>query len=342
MTSNTTNTKMIYRRLGKTGLKVSALSFGGWLTWGGQVDQDVCNKCIKAALDHGINFFDNAEVYANGKSEEAFGKAFKDLGVKRSDLVISTKIFWGGKGPNDNGLSRKHIIEGLNASLERLQLDYVDIVFAHRPDPETPIEETVRAFNHVIQQGKAFYWGTSEWSAQQIMAAHAVAERLGLEGPVADQCQYNMFHRERMEKEYEFLFRDYGMGTTTWSPLASGVLTGKYLDGISEDSRAGNPKVEFGKHIRARLESDEGREQAEKIRKLKPIADKLGCSLAQLALAWCLKHPNASTVITGASKVEQMHENMKALDLVDKLDEGVMKEIDEVLANNPGKNPRYY
>ena len=228
---------MEYRYLGKTGLKVSALSLGAWVTYGGQVGEEVATECMTAAFDNGVNFFDNAEVYANGNAEIVIGKVIKKAEWKRSDLVISTKIFWGGDGPNDRGLSHKHIIEGINGSLERLQMDYVDLIFCHRPDIHTPIEETVWAMNQVINQGKAFYWGTSMWSAQQIMDAYGIARREHLIPPVMEQPQYHMFHRERVEKEYLHLYKEIGMGTTIWSPLASGMLTGKYNDGIPEGTR---------------------------------------------------------------------------------------------------------
>ena len=229
---------MEYRFLGNSGLKVSALSLGAWVTYGGQVGEQVARDCMQAAFEAGVNFFDNAEVYANGQAEIVMGNVIKSMGWKRSDLVISTKIFWGGDGPNDAGLSRKHILEGANASLRRLQMDYVDLIFCHRPDKYTPIEETVWAMNLVIQQGKAFYWGTSEWSAAEIMAAYAVARREHLIPPLMEQPEYNMFNRELVEKEYIRLYRDIGLGTTIWSPLDSGLLTGKYNQGIPEDTPA--------------------------------------------------------------------------------------------------------
>ncbi|RUO97015.1 NADP-dependent oxidoreductase domain-containing protein, partial [Jimgerdemannia flammicorona] len=273
--------------LGDSGLKVSVVALGGWITYGfvlgGPRDAyilsdadfpnlprptDTCSECMKIAFDHGINFFDTAEGYAGGQSEIDMGLAIQKNGWKRSDLVISTKIFWGGKGPNDRGLSRKHIIEGLQASLKRLQLDYVDLVYAHRPDPDTPMEEIVRAFNFVIDRGMAFYWGTSEWSAQQITMAHTVAQRLGLMGPLMEQPQYNMFHRERFEKEYAPLFATFGMGTTVWSPLAGGILTGKYNDGIPPDSRLALADSPMMSRLRAGLASEEGRRKVEKVKML--------------------------------------------------------------------------
>ncbi len=326
---------MEYRQLGKSGLKVSALSFGSWVTFGKQVDVDLATAEMKAALDHGVNFFDNAEAYEHGESEVVMGKAIRKLGLARKDYVVSTKIFWGGRGPNDQGLSRKHIVEGVRAALDRLQLEYVDLVFCHRPDTETPIEETVRAMSHVIDRGWALYWGTSEWSAEQYRQAWETALRLGLTPPTMEQPEYNMFHRERVEVEYAPLYRDCGMGTTIWSPLASGVLTGKYGQGI-KDGRLTLPGYEW---LRKRYESEDGRHRIETVEKLRPVASDLGCTLAQLALAWTLKNPNVSTVITGASREEQVKENMKALDVVPKLDASVMERIDKILGNKP-KGPR--
>lgn len=326
---------MEYRRLGSSGLKVSALSFGSWVTFGKQVDIDLAAEEMKVALDNGVNFFDNAEAYEAGQSEIVMGKAIKKLGLSRKDYVVSTKIFWGGDGPNDSGLSRKHVVEGVRGALERLQLDYVDLVFCHRPDYETPIEETVRAMSHVIDRGWALYWGTSEWSSEEIRQAYEVALRLGLTPPTMEQPEYNMFHRERVEVEYAPLYRDFGLGTTIWSPLASGVLTGKYAKGIN-DGRLTLPGYEW---LRKIYESEEGRRRIETVEKLRPIAGDLGASLAQLALAWALNNPNVSTVITGASKAEQVKENMKALDLVEKLTPEVVERIEDVLQNKP-EHPR--
>ena len=329
---------MEYRFLGSSGLKVSALSLGAWVTYGGQVGEEVAYQCMTAAYESGVNFFDNAEAYADGEAEIVMGNVIKRTGWKRSDLVVSTKIFWGGKGPNDSGLSRKHIIEGTNASLKRLQMDYVDLIFCHRPDKDTPIEETVWAMNHVINQGKSFYWGTSEWSAQQIMEAYSIARRENLVPPTMEQPQYNMFHRERVENEYRRLYREIGLGTTIWSPLASGLLTGKYNEGIPEDSRLNLEGYEW---LREMYESEQGQQNLAKVRQLTRIANDLGCSMAQLALAWCLKNPDVSTVITGASKPEQVKLNMVAMDVVDKLDENVMNRIEEILANKPQDEPDF-
>jgi voltage-dependent potassium channel beta subunit len=323
---------MEYRYLGRSGLQVSALSLGGWVTYGGQVGDDVTHDCMLAAYEAGVNFFDTAEVYADGKSEVSMGISIRRAGWKRSDLVISTKIFWGGEGVNDRGLSRKHILEGLNASLVRLQLDYVDLVFCHRPDIHTPIEETVRAMTHVINQGQAFYWGTSEWSAADILEAYHIARREHLIPPLMEQPQYNMLERERFEKEYARLYQEIGLGTTVWSPLASGLLTGKYNAGVPEGTRATLPGYEW---LRERFEGEEAQRQIEKVKQLMPVANELGCTLAQLALAWCLKNPNVSTVITGASKVSQVVENMKALDVEAMLTDEVMNRIETILANKP-------
>jgi len=323
---------MEYRYLGSSGLQVSALSFGSWVTFGDQIGEDVALEMMKAAYDAGVNFFDNAEVYSQGKAELMMGNAIKKTGWKRSDLVISTKIFWGGEGPNDRGLSRKHIVEGIDASLARLQMDYVDLIFAHRSDFHTPIEETVRAFTHVINQGKAFYWGTSEWSAQEIMEAYAVARCEHLIPPLMEQPQYHMFHRERFEVEYAPLYKEIGLGTTIWSPLASGLLTGKYNKDMPEGTRASLEGYEW---LRKRFEDEEAILNIQKVGEMLPIAEELGCSMAQLALAWTLKNPNVSTTITGASKVEQVIDNMKAIDVVEKLTPEVMERIEAILDNKP-------
>lgn len=330
---------MEYRRLGSSGLRVSTLSFGSWVTFGQQLDVDAALGSMRAAYEAGCNFFDNAEAYAAGESERLMGEALKKAGWRRSELVISTKLFWGGRGPNDTGLSRKHIIEGLDASLRRMQLDYVDLLFCHRPDLHTPIEETVRAMSHVIDQGKVFYWGTSEWSAAQILEAHAVARREHLTPPTMEQPEYNMFHRERVETEYAPLYRGFGLGTTVWSPLASGLLTGKYNEGRApEGSRATLPGYEW---LRDRLVGDPAQVKIQKVRRLATIASDLGCTMAQLALAWCARNPDVSTVITGASRPAQVVENMKALEVLPKLTDEVMIAIEGILQNAP-KPPADY
>jgi voltage-dependent potassium channel beta subunit len=323
---------MEYRSLGRSGLKISALSYGAWVTFGDQMGEDVALACMKAAYEAGVNFFDNAEAYARGRAEIMMGNIIKKTGWRRSDLVISTKIFWGGKGVNERGLSRKHIIEGTNASLSRLQMDYVDLIYCHRPDVETPIEETVWAMNQVINQGKALYWGTSEWGARQVTEAFHIARREHLLPPAMEQAQYNMFHRERVEKEYISLYRDFGLGTTIWSPLAGGLLTGKYNDGIPLGTRGTLTGYEW---LRERYEGAEAESKIRKVRQLKLIADELEASLAQMALAWCLKNLFVSSVITGASRPEQVVENMKAVDIVDKLTPEIMDRIEGILGNKP-------
>jgi voltage-dependent potassium channel beta subunit len=324
---------MEYRFLGRSGLKVSALSFGSWVTFGEQVDEDLATECMKEAYNAGVNFFDNAEAYAGGESEIVMGNIIKKQGWKRSDLVLSTKIFWGGEGPNDSGLSYKHIIEGTNASLERMQTDYVELIFCHRPDKFTPIEETVRAMTQVINQGKAFYWGTSEWSGEQIREAYRIARHEHLRPPLMEQPQYNMFKRDKVEGEYSRLYNDIGLGTTIWSPLASGLLTGKYNDGIPEDSRLAMENYDW---LREKLlETESGKNKLKKVEKLANVAEEADISMPEMALAWCLKNQNVSTVITGASKPEQVRQNMKAIDKVDKLTDGVMEKIEEILDNRP-------
>ncbi len=323
---------MEYRFLGKSGLKVSALSFGAWVTFKDQLDVNDAYNCMKVAYDAGVNFFDNAEVYAAGQAESIMGKALRQAEWPRTDLVISTKIFWGGEGPNDKGLSRKHIIEGTDAALRRLGMDYVDLIYCHRPDLDTPIEETVWALNQVLNQGKALYWGTSEWSAQQIRQAYDFARREHLIPPTMEQPQYNMFHRDRVEEEYADLYDGIGLGTTIWSPLASGILTGKYNDGIPDGSRLSLPNYQW---LLPELQSEAGKQKVEKVKLLAPVAADLGCTLAQLAIAWCLTNDDVSTVITGASRPEQVTENMKALDVVRQLTPEVLESIEEILMNKP-------
>lgn len=323
---------MEYRYLGHSGLQVSALSLGAWVTYGYQIGEDTAYECMRAAFDAGVNFFDNAEVYANGKAEIVMGDVLQRTRWKRNDLVISTKIFWGGKGVNRTGLSRKHVLEGLRDSLERLQLEYVDLIFCHRPDIYTPIEETVRAMDFLVNQGLAFYWGTSQWSAQQITEAFGIARREHLIPPLMEQPEYNMFARERVECEYLPLYRAIGLGTTIFSPLASGVLTGKYGQGIPADTRVTLKGYEW---LKEEFNSPEGQQKVKQTEALRPIAAELDCSLSQLALAWCLKNPNVSSVITGASRPEQVTENMQALEVVPRLTEPVMERIEAILDNKP-------
>ncbi len=320
---------MNYRRLGKSGLRLSELSLGAWVTYGGQVGEDIAEKCMAAAYEAGVNFFDNAEAYAGGQAEVVMGRVIKKLGWRRELIVVSTKIFWGGKEPNQRGLNHKHIIEGANNSLRRLGMDYVDLIFCHRPDRETPIEETVRAMDILIKQGKAFYWGTSEWSAAEIMRADAIARQYNLTPPTMEQPEYNLFRRERVEVEYAPLYKELGYGTTTFSPLASGLLSGKYNQGIPEGSRFALNGYEWLK------ESMYKPDLIEKVRQLGRLAADLGCTTAQLAIAWCLKNPNVSTVITGASRPEQVRENMKAVDIAPKLTLDVMERIEEIVKNRP-------
>lgn len=315
---------MRYRRLGKTGLKVSELSLGSWVTYGGQVGDDAAKACMVAAYERGVNFFDGAEVYAKGEAERSMGRILKQTGWRREGLVLSTKLFWGGEGPNDVGLSHKRVIEGFHAALRRWQVDYLDLAFCHRPDPDTPIEETVRAFDILIKQGKLFYWGTSEWSAADIASAIRIARELGATPPVMEQPQYSLLARERLEREYAPLFAEHGYGTTIWSPLASGVLSGKYDAGIPAGSRLAQENYSW---LKDRLVTGEN---IAKVKKLEPLAKSLGATRAQLAIAWCLKNPHVSTVITGATRPEQVGENMKALELVEKLTSDVMGQLDAI------------
>jgi voltage-dependent potassium channel beta subunit len=319
---------MEYRRLGRSGLQVSVFSFGSWVTFGPQIDVSRAQEMLGYAYDNGVNFFDNAEAYAGGESERIMGKAIASLGWARRSYVISTKVFWGISTEVNmrQTLNRKYLMQSIDGSLERLGLDFVDLLFCHRADPETPIEETVWAMSDIVASGKALYWGTSEWTADEIRAAWEIAERHNLRKPVMEQPQYNLFERERVEQEYARLYEDLGIGTTIWSPLASGLLTGKYLDGIPDDSRAALPGYEW---LRDNMTSKQAHK---KLQKLAKIADKLGCSLAQLSLAWCAANPNVSTVILGASRLEQLKENLGALDVLPKLDESVLARIDEAMS----------
>ena len=323
---------MEYRRLGKSGLKVSALSFGSWVTFSFQADVAAATELMRIAYDAGVNFFDNAEAYAQGESERIMGQVLKGSGWGRDTYIVSSKVFWGGQLPTQRGLSKKHVHDACHAALARLQVDYLDLFFCHRPDIETPIEETVRAMNDLIAQGKVLYWGTSEWSAQQLSEASGIASSLGLAGPTMDQPQYNMFVREKVEREFHPLYESIGLGTTIWSPLASGVLTGKYKDGIPDGSRMALPQYGF---LKEQLESDEGRRRVEKANDLGVIASDLDVSLPQMALAWCLLNPNVSTVILGASKASQLEQNLTALDVLPKLTEEVQEKIEAVLENKP-------
>jgi len=321
---------MDYRRLGRSGLKVSELSLGSWVTYGNQLDSGAARECMAAAWDKGVNFFDNAEVYANGKSEEIMGEALKKLAWPRMKVIVSTKFFWGiTDGPNEkNTLNRKYLMNAIDGSLKRLQLEFVDLVYCHRPDPATPIEETVWAMHNIIERGKALYWGTSEWSASEILAAWQLADRHHLHKPVMEQPEYNLFHRARVEKEYAQLYEEIGLGLTTWSPLASGLLTGKYRNGIPPDSRGAIPRMKF------LVEGLTDKKKNEVVAELEKIAREIGCSLAQLAIAWCSKNPRVSTVITGASRVAQVEENLRAVEVIPKLTPGVMEKIDAIVAGH--------
>ena len=314
---------MEYRRLGNTGLKLSVLSFGSWVTFHNQLGNETALKCMQAAWEAGVNFFDNAEVYAGGKSETIMGQVVKELGWPRESYVISTKLYWGlSDGPNaKNTLNRKYLMHAIDGSLERLGLDFVDLLFCHRHDPDTPVEETVWAMSDIIASGRAHYWGTSEWPAELIADAYEIAERYGLRKPVMEQPQYNLLWRDRVEKEYAPLYETHGMGTTVWSPLASGALTGKYLDGIPDDSRAALPGYEWLRDLIVNPES------SDQVRRVLELADELGCTPAQLAIAWCAKNPRVSTVITGASRVDQVHENMAALDVIPLLTDEVLTRL---------------
>jgi voltage-dependent potassium channel beta subunit len=330
---------MEYRRLGKSNLRVSALSFGSWVTFSNQADVDLALAMMTAAYDRGANFFDNAEVYAAGQSEVIMGHALKKAGWSRDTFIVSSKVFWGSvkdPKPTQHGLSRKHIVEAAHQALARLQVDYLDLYFCHRPEQGADIEEIVRAMTELINRGVILYWGTSEWSAQEITEAYAAARNFGLVPPTMEQPEYNMFHRYRFENEYARLYRQdvLGLGTTIWSPLASGLLTGKYNDGIPADSRMNLPGYEW---LKRKLESEEGQAQLAKIKELAGIASELNTTLPKMALAWCLKNPNVSTVITGASKVEQVEENFAALDVVSQLSDDVMDKIEAVLDNKDKK-----
>lgn len=327
---------MEYRRLGKSGLQVSALSLGSWLTFGQQISDKTADELMGIAYDAGVNFFDNAEGYAEGKSEEVMGKILKSRKWERESFVVSSKVFFGteNKGPNRVGLSRKHVIEACNAALKRLQVDYLDLYFCHRPDKNTPIEETVWAMNTLLQQGKILYWGTSEWSASEIMEAIRVAKQYNLIGPTMEQPQYNLLERNKMENDYLLLFKEHGLGTTIWSPLASGLLSGKYTSGKTKDTRLELKGMEWLK------DTVLNEEKLKKAGKLQSLADQLNVPLAKLSLAWCLKNPNVSTVILGASKAEQLKENLTTLEVVPLLTAEMLTSIEEIMQTKP-KLPQF-
>ena len=325
---------MEYRRLGKSGLKVSALSFGAWVTFAQQISKETASALMTTAFDAGVNFFDNAEAYAQGKAEVVMGEILKARGWPRDEFVVSSKVFFGagGEKPNQTGLSRKHVMEACHAAMARLQVDYLDLYFCHRPDPETPVEETVRAMTDLIRQGKVLYWGTSEWSADQINEAYNVARQYGLETPTMEQPQYNMFTRDKVEREFAPLYGDIGLGTTIWSPLASGLLTGKYNEGDPGDTRMSLKNYEW---LKEQMTNDEARRRLETVKALAGLAGELGTNLPRLALAWCLRNPHVSTVITGASRVEQLQDNLGALEVTNHLTPEVLERIEGLLGNAP-------
>jgi voltage-dependent potassium channel beta subunit len=324
---------MEYRKMGKTGLQLSVLSYGSWVSFHKQIDDTVADTLMGMAYDNGINFFDNAEIYALGESEKMMGRVLKNKNWDRSSYVVSSKAFWGWRGahnkPNQTGLSRKHLVEACNEALGRLQVDYLDLFFCHRPDKNTPIEEVVWAMHHLIQQGKILYWGTSEWSGVEIMEAHRVAAEYKLIGPKMEQPQYNLFERNKMENEYLEIFKNTGLGTTIWSPLASGLLSGKYNKGIPKDSRMA---IEGFDWLKNRWIMDE---KIEKVKKLGKIAKELGAAMSSLAIAWCIKNPNVTTAILGATKKEQLAENLKSLELTPMLTPEIMSKIDKIMGTKP-------
>lgn len=329
---------MLYRRLGQSGLQVSEFSLGSWVTFAKQVDTTDAKVLMSAAYDAGVNFFDNAEGYESGRSEIVMGQALRELGWARDTFIVSSKVFWGGPKPTQRGLSRKHVHDAAHAALKRLQVDYLDLFFCHRPDVDTPISETVRAMHDLIAQGKVLYWGTSEWSAQQITEAHRVAREWNLTPPTMEQPQYNILERAKVEGDYAPLYDTVGLGTTIWSPLASGLLTGKYLDGVSQDSRAALPGYEW---LRSEIEGPAGQAKLAKVRGLARVADDAGLSLTHLALLWCLANPRVSTVILGASRLAQLQDNMAALDHRARMTPEVMAAIDAVAGNRPEAPRRF-
>ena len=324
---------MEYRRLGASGLKLSALSYGSWVSFSFQLDEEAAAVCMKTAYDAGVNFFDNAEVYAEGASEEIMGAVLRRMGWGRDTYCVSSKAYWGGDRPTQRGLSRKHLQDACHSALRRLQVDYLDLFFCHRPDLETPIEETVRAMDTLVRQGKVLYWGTSEWSAEQIQEARGLTRQFGLTPPTMEQPQYNMLHRDRVEREYHRLHEGLGLGLTTWSPLASGVLTGKYNDGVPAGSRLALPDYKWLKDDM--LESSTGQANLDKVRALASVAKELGLPLAQLSIAWCLKNPRVSTVILGATNVDQLKQNLGSLAAVPLLTDDVIERLEQVLGNRP-------
>ncbi|XP_021575026.1 voltage-gated potassium channel subunit beta-1 isoform X1 [Carlito syrichta] len=331
-------TGMPHRNLGKSGLRVSCLGLGTWVTFGGQISDEVAERLMTIAYESGVNLFDTAEVYAAGKAEVILGSIIKKKGWRRSSLVITTKLYWGGKAETERGLSRKHIIEGLKGSLQRLQLEYVDVVFANRPDSNTPMEEIVRAMTHVINQGMAMYWGTSRWSAMEIMEAYSVARQFNMIPPVCEQAEYHLFQREKVEVQLPELYHKIGVGAMTWSPLACGIISGKYGNGVPERSRA---SLKCYQWLKERIVSEEGRKQQNKLKDLTPIAERLGCTLPQLAVAWCLRNEGVSSVLLGSSTPEQLIENLGAIQVLPKMTSHVVNEIDNILRNKPYSKKDY-
>ncbi|XP_021251748.1 voltage-gated potassium channel subunit beta-1 isoform X1 [Numida meleagris] len=329
---------MAYRNLGKSGLRVSCLGLGTWVTFGGQISDEVAEQLMTIAYESGVNLFDTAEVYAAGKAEVILGNILKKKGWRRSSLVITTKLYWGGKAETERGLSRKHIIEGLRASLQRLQLEYVDVVFANRPDNNTPMEEIVRAMTHVINQGMAMYWGTSRWSAMEIMEAYSVARQFNMIPPVCEQAEYHLFQREKVEVQLPELYHKIGVGAMTWSPLACGIISGKYGNGVPESSRAALKCYQW---LKEKIISEEGRKQQTKLKDLSPIAERLGCTLPQLAVAWCLRNEGVSSVLLGSSNPEQLIENLGAIQVLPKMTSHIVNEIDNILGNKPYSKKDY-
>ncbi|XP_064418283.1 voltage-gated potassium channel subunit beta-1a isoform X1 [Latimeria chalumnae] len=331
-------TGMPYKNLGKSGLRVSCLGLGTWVTFGGQISDEVAEQLMTIAYENGVNLFDTAEVYAAGKAEVILGNIIKKKNWRRSSLVITTKIYWGGKAETERGLSRKHIIEGLKTSLQRMQLEYVDVVFANRPDNNTPMEEIVRAMTYVINQGMAMYWGTSRWSAMEIMEAYSVARQFNMIPPVCEQAEYHLFQREKVEVQLPELYHKIGVGAMTWSPLACGVITGKYENGVPESSRA---SLKCYQWLKDKILSEEGRRQQAKLRDLTPIAERLSCTLPQLAVAWCLRNEGVSSVLLGTSNPEQLIENLGAIQVLPKMTSHVVNEIDNILGNKPYSKKDY-
>nr|XP_051714763.1 voltage-gated potassium channel subunit beta-1 isoform X1 [Oryctolagus cuniculus] len=327
-----------FKNLGKSGLRVSCLGLGTWVTFGGQISDEVAERLMTIAYESGVNLFDTAEVYAAGKAEVILGSIIKKKGWRRSSLVITTKLYWGGKAETERGLSRKHIIEGLKGSLQRLQLEYVDVVFANRPDSNTPMEEIVRAMTHVINQGMAMYWGTSRWSAMEIMEAYSVARQFNMIPPVCEQAEYHLFQREKVEVQLPELYHKIGVGAMTWSPLACGIISGKYGNGVPESSRA---SLKCYQWLKERIVSEEGRKQQNKLKDLSPIAERLGCTLPQLAVAWCLRNEGVSSVLLGSSTPEQLIENLGAIQVLPKMTSHVVNEIDNILRNKPYSKKDY-